>query len=428
MAQQITAFVFDKTGTLTVGKPKVTSSSFFGDRFTKQQIAFFMGSAELGSEHVLAQAVVQFAKDILKEEKGLIQPTQFLATTGRGLKCFVNESQIYIGNRNWITENQMEIPSEVERVLISYEREGKTALIISVEGEVVAVLGLSDPAKPEAKAVIGWLESNNIQVWMCTGDNSRTATVMAKQLGISRVLAEVLPQGKFQLVKYLQKIGHKVAVIGDGINDSPALAQADLGLTVGTGSDVAVEASQIVLMKNDLRDIIVAFDLSRTTYKRIKINLFCSMFYNVLGIPVAAGVFYPGLMIRLPPELASLAMALSSVCVITSSLLLKLYRKPEISLDLEKLKLLTKNPDEFELLCQCIKCECVNCVCEKEPKLKLTSSIQLSTITPRDDSAENIKSIRDSLLHDRMSSSHDDKIGRAVQQECRDRSRMPSSA
>lgn len=361
-ARKINAFVFDKTGTLTVGKPVVTDMISLTDKLTNQQLAFYTGSAELSSEHVIAKSIVTWARDLCGASMPLVEPADFETTTGRGLQCNVNGHQIVIGNREWIAEKAFAV-QQAESSLLQLERRGQTALIVAIDGSIVAVLGLSDMPKPEAASVVNHLRSMGIEVWMCTGDNKTTASIVAKQLGIDNIKSQALPQDKLDLVEKLQAEKKHVAMIGDGINDSIALAQADLGISVGTGTDVAIESAQVILVKNDLRDVITALDVSRVTLARIYWNYVFAMAYNVLAIPVAAGVTFIWWRWRLPPEVAAAAMAMSSVSVVVSSLLLKRYKKPDVRhvevMPLASAAKQVLTPDEpHDTCCNCGQCNC----------------------------------------------------------------------
>jgi soluble P-type ATPase len=318
--------------TLTQGKPEVTDVTLFTPKYTLEEFLFFVGSAELQSEHVLGKTLVSYARSNPATAE-LVQPQEFKATSGKGLACLIGSHRVSIGNRACMAQAGVAVSLEVEQTLVSFENLGRIALCISIDSLLVAVVAMADIAKPEAASIIRHLESMGVQVWMCTGDNSRTALALAAQIGLphERVVAEALPEDKYELVKKLQE-QYKlvVAMIGDGINDSCGIAQSDLGFSVGAGTDVAMEAADIILVKNDLRDVLVALDLSRATLRRIKLNFLWALGYNLIGIPVAAGFFYPAIQMRLPPELAALAMALSSVSVITSSLWLKRYKRPVI--------------------------------------------------------------------------------------------------
>lgn len=361
-ARKISAFIFDKTGTLTVGRPVVTEMIMLTQKHTSTQLAFLVGSAELSSEHVIAKAIVTFAKEECGASKPLVEPTEFEATTGRGLQCNVDGHSIVIGNREWIREKSFAV-EDAEAAMTSLEKKGQTALTLAVDGEIAAVMGLSDIPKPEAAAVVAHLKQMNIEVWMCTGDNKTTAQIVGKQLGIDNIISQALPQDKLDLVEKLQGEKHAVAMIGDGINDSIALAQADLGISVGAGTDVAIESAQIILVKNDLRDIITALDVSRVTLQRIYLNYVFAMAYNILAMPIAAGVTFVWWRWRLPPEVAALAMAMSSVSVVVSSLLLKRYVKPVVKpvepMALDAAAKLVMSPEEaHDVCCSCGQCSC----------------------------------------------------------------------
>ena len=254
----------------------------------------------------------------------------FKAESGRGLSCLVNGKEVFIGNREWMAEHNAEIDPRVEATLRSYERDGNTAICVGVNGELAGVLGVMDVVKEEAKSTVSALQRMGIQVWMVTGDNQRTADALAAQVGITNVLAQVLPAVKATKVRELQAQGMQVAMVGDGINDSPALAAADLGLAIGNGTEVAIEAADVVLVRDNLHGVVTALDLSRVVFNRIRLNMVWAMAYNVIGIPIAAGILFPFLELRLRPEFAALAMALSSVSVVLSSLALRFYKAPEV--------------------------------------------------------------------------------------------------
>ena len=338
MAHKVSAFVFDKTGTLTFGKPAVTDVTLFTLDYTYDQLCFLMASAELNSEHVLGKTIVALAAATPTVESPLAQPSEFEAVSGRGLRCRVRQTPVVIGNRAWMLEQGISVSDAAEECLVEFESQGRIALCVAIGGQFAAVVAMADTPKPEAAAVIRHLGVMGVKVFMCTGDGRRTALSVAKQIGIpeDRVVSQALPCDKYDLVKKLQAEGHVVGAIGDGINDAPMLAATDLAMSVGAGTDVAMEAADIVLVKSDLRDVLLALDLSRATMRRIRLNFVWALGYNVIGLPIAAGVFYPAVQMRLPPELAALAMALSSVSVIMSSLLLKRYKKPVIKREKEK--------------------------------------------------------------------------------------------
>jgi Cu+-exporting ATPase len=321
-AEKINAIVFDKTGTLTSGKPEVTDVILISNQSpnTKSQILQIAASLEKLSEHPLAEAIVKKAEN---EKIKLKETLQFKAIPGYGIEGILDNKKYLFGNIKLIEKIGLNPTDQ----LIKLEEQGKTVMVLASEKEIIGLIAVADTVKISAKSTIERLHRLNISTYMITGDNRRTAEAIAKQIGIAKenVLAEVLPKDKANEVKKLQTRGESVAMVGDGINDAPALAQANLGIAMGLGTDVAMETGGIVIIKNDLSDVITAIDLAKKTVKKIKSNLFFALFYNVLGIPIAARVFaFAGLILR--PELAGLAMALSSVSVVTNSLLLKNYK------------------------------------------------------------------------------------------------------
>lgn len=321
-ACHIKAVVFDKTGTLTNGKPEVTDILQF-ENLDEDEILMVAASLEKQSEHPLAEAIYSHANE---ESIKLEEVTEFSSYTGRGVKGVIDNIEYYFGNRKLITETLDLSIDKVNRKLIKLEEQGKTAMILATKEKVVGAVAVADTVKKTSAEAVAKLKKLGIKVYMITGDNERTAQAIASQVGIENVLAEVLPEDKANEVKKLQQANYKVAMVGDGINDAPALAQADLGIAMGSGTDVAMEAGGIVIMKNDLNDVVTAFELSRETMSKIKQNMFFALFYNVIGIPIAARVFM-GFGLVLKPELAGLAMAMSSISVVGNSLLLK-YFKP----------------------------------------------------------------------------------------------------
>lgn len=321
-ACKIKAVVFDKTGTLTKGQPEVTDIVGVG-LSDEDEILGIAASLEKLSEHPLAESIVKYAEE---EKVSFKDASGFKAIPGHGVEGKVSAQKFYFGNRKLITDIVGLDIAPIEKRLGKLENEGKTAMILSSEKEVMGLIAVADTLKENTIEAVNSLQKKGIQVFMITGDNRRTAEAIAKQIGITNVLAEVLPEDKANEVKKLQGTGIKVAMVGDGINDAPALAQADLGIAMGGGTDVAMETGGIVIIKNDLRDVLTAISLSRETMGKIKQNMFFALFYNVIGIPIAARVF-TGLGLVLRPELAGLAMAFSSISVVSNSLLLK-YFKP----------------------------------------------------------------------------------------------------
>ena len=337
-ASGINSVVFDKTGTLTKGKPCVTDFIMLPETtLEKNRLLWLLASLERNSEHPLAAAVVTHAETVVDAEyleaHSLAHPSSFQALTGRGASGTIENVEVAVGNRRFASMMDIAIPHHVEEQMVQLEHDGKTAILAAVDGSICVVLGIADELKADAAESIQYLtETLNMDVWMVTGDNARTARAISQKLGLSpdRVISEALPVAKVRQVKKLQKEGKVVAMIGDGINDSPALAQADVGMSLGTGAEIAAEASDMVLVRGHVSDVCTALDLSRVIFRRIQWNFVWSLLYNCLGIPLAAGVFYPFVHTRLPPTLAALAMALSSLSVVGNSLALRLYKPPKI--------------------------------------------------------------------------------------------------
>jgi Cu+-exporting ATPase len=304
-ARELNALVFDKTGTLTKGKPEVTD--IIGE-------AFQLGaSLAKNSNHPLSKAIVKAAKE---RKIKLLKVKDFKEIPGKGIKGKIEGKEILLGNRRLIKSNFGE----------ELEKEGKTVMLVSVNGKVIGAIAVADTLKEYSKEAIKELKEMGIEIWMITGDNRKTAQAIGKELGIENILAEVSPQDKEKEIKKLQKKGKVVGAVGDGINDAPMLAAADIGIAMGAGSDVAKETGGIILIKDDIRDVVKAIKLSRATFSKIKQNLFLAFFYNVLAIPIAAGLFYKWLGFLLRPEIAALAMILSDISVVGNSLLLRRWK------------------------------------------------------------------------------------------------------
>ncbi|ESP04420.1 hypothetical protein LOTGIDRAFT_136210 [Lottia gigantea] len=364
--------VFDKTGTVTHGEPRVSRVAMFVQSKVCSfiEIMAIAGSAENSSEHPIATAIVKYAKQTLKLES-LAKVSDFQAVPGCGLKCKVSQIEsilenvdkeavknrknqfgslrikidnpifgndgamasktydVLIGNREWMNRNGLDVTPEMDQAMNEHEEQGHTAVLCAIDNRVAAMLAVADTVKAEAHLAVHCLKEIGLEVILLTGDNKKTAKAIAQQVvGIKRVFAEVLPSHKVKQIRILQTSGLKVAMVGDGVNDSPALAQADVGIAIGTGTDVAVEAADIVLIKNDLLDVYTAIKLSRATVRRIRMNFLAASIYNLVGIPIAAGVFTPW-GFQLVPWMASAAMAASSVSVVCSSLYLKTFKKPD---------------------------------------------------------------------------------------------------
>jgi len=322
-AYKMNTIVFDKTGTLTKGQPVVTDIISINSK--EEDVLTFAAIAEKGSEHPLGEAIIKKTS-----ERGINIPyaDSFKAIPGHGVRASYKKKAILLGNRKLITDNNIGI-GMVEEKISRLEDEGKTAMIVAVNKKIIGIIAVADTLKEYSKEAVDALHKIGKEVVMITGDNERTGKAIARQVGIDRVLAEVLPEDKAKEIKKLQETGKVVGMVGDGINDAPALAQADIGIAIGSGTDVAIETGGIVLIKEDLRDVVTAIDLSKKTINKIKQNLFWAFFYNAVLIPVAAGVLYPPLGILLDPMLAGAAMAFSSVSVVSNSLLMKRY-KPKI--------------------------------------------------------------------------------------------------
>jgi Cu+-exporting ATPase len=335
IARNVNIVIFDKTGTLTKGEPAVTD--IIEIQNSKSKILQLSASVEKNSEHPLAQAIVNKARE---EKINFLEVKNFQAIPGHGVLAEIDDKKILLGTRKLMIDNQID-PSLIEEKMIALENQGKTAMILAQDKEIIGIIAVADTLKEYSKEAVEMLHKMGKKVAIITGDNKRVGQAIAKLVGVDYVLAEVLPQDKARVIKRIQegekignwklKIGNSrqrrvVAMVGDGINDAPALAQADLGIALGSGTDVAMETGEIVLIKDDLRDVITAIDLSKYTFKKIKQNLFWAFFYNILGIPIAAGVLYPFTGWLLNPAIAAAAMSFSSVSVVLNALLMKRYK------------------------------------------------------------------------------------------------------
>ena len=303
--------VFDKTGTITVGKPQVTD--VVGDQ---NKVLTIAASLEENSEHPLATAVVKKAKE---DKIALAQVKNFAAIEGKGVRASYDGQTAFVGSDRLLKD--ISISQEMKDQAIKLQKEAKTVVYVGLGQEIIGLIAIQDVPKPSSKAAIAELKKRGLKTIMLTGDNPNVANAIGKEVGIDQVIAGVLPTEKAAEIKKLQDEGRKVAFVGDGINDAPALSTADVGIAMGSGTDVAIESGGIVLVQNDLMGVVRALDISKKTFNRIKLNLFWALIYNTIGIPIAAGLFM-GLGLTLSPELAGLAMAFSSVSVVTSSLLL----------------------------------------------------------------------------------------------------------
>ena len=322
-SEKLTTIIFDKTGTLTKGKPEVTD--IIGIGIENRILLKFTASVEKNSKHPLAEAIV---KKSVESGIELLSSENFNTFGGKGVIAKVEGKEILIGNRVLLKEKNISLPEVVEKNIFQLENEGKTVMLIAFNNSVAGMIAITDTLKETTKDAIKEFKDMKFNIFMITGDNIRTAKAIAKQAGIENVLAEVLPQDKANEVKRLQEKGEVIAFVGDGINDAPALAQADVGIAIGSGTDIAIEAGDIVLIKDDLMDAVAAVQLSKKVMSRIRQNIFWAFAYNTALIPVAAGILYPFFKITFRPELAGLAMAMSSVTVVSLSLMLKKYVPP----------------------------------------------------------------------------------------------------
>lgn len=320
-SSKLNAIVFDKTGTLTKGEPSVTDI-IAAPGFSKEEVLQLAAMAEKTSEHPLGEAIVRGAGE---EGLALEEVEDFEAIPGHGVWARYQGRELLLGNRRLMQQRNV-ATGDLDARMDKLEEEGKTAMLMAVDGKVAGIIAVADTLKASAKIAVEHLQKMGIQVAMITGDNRRTAEAIARELGIKTVLAEVLPQDKAEEVKKLQARGLKVAMAGDGINDAPALAQANVGIAIGSGTDVAKETGDIILIRDDIRDVVGAIEIGRATMRKVKQNLVWAFVYNILGIPIAAGILYPVTGLIVSPELAAFFMALSSVSVTLNTLLLKRFQ------------------------------------------------------------------------------------------------------
>ncbi len=326
---KIQAIVLDKTGTLTEGKPKVTDVVAFNG-FSEQEVLRYEASLESGSNHPLAKAIIEETE---KRKAMPLEPIEkFQSVAGHGLKATIKGQSVLAGNEKLLRDNNVAMEN-VGSILTKLAQEGKTLSLLAVEGKIAGVIAAADTIKVNAKQAVSAFKRIGIEVAMITGDHKGVAEAVGKELGIDRIFAEVLPEDKAKYVKKLQDEGKFTAMVGDGVNDAPALAQADVGIAIGAGTDVAIETAKVVLMKSDPLDIIRAITLSKATVRKMKQNLFWASIYNLLAIPVAGGILYPNFGIMLRPEFAALLMSISSIIVATNAVLLKRVEKDLVKIE-----------------------------------------------------------------------------------------------
>jgi len=324
MAHRVNTVVLDKTGTITTGRPELTDVIPLGD-ISETDLLRLTAAAERQSEHAIAGAIVRGAQARNIDAAAI---SEFRVAPGEGVHATVDGRAVLIGNLRMMRERNLDVGS-AEAPLTSLAAQGKTAILVAVDNRIAGIVAVADSVKPESSRAIASLRKMGLELVMMTGDNRPTAEAIAREVGIEKVVAEVLPDGKVEEIARLQRDGKIVAMVGDGINDAPALARADVGIAIDTGTDVAIEASDITLLRGDLRGVATAIALSKATIRTVKQNLFWAFVYNVIGIPLAAGVFYPITGWLLSPVIASAAMSLSSVSVLTNSLRLRGFRSPE---------------------------------------------------------------------------------------------------
>ncbi|MDP2666667.1 MAG: heavy metal translocating P-type ATPase [Candidatus Diapherotrites archaeon] len=319
--KSLDVIVFDKTGTITHGKPEVTDViPLF--QVSEKELLGIAAAVEQLSEHPLAEAIVSAAK---KSRISLPPTTKFESIPGGGVTARAGSKRVLIGTRKLFTEHRIAI-TNAENEMARLEHEGKTVMLVGINDRLTGLIAVADTVKEDSSAAIASLQKMGKETILLTGDNPRTAEAIGRQVGIHRVIAEVLPEDKAKIIKRLQSDGKKVAMVGDGVNDAPALAQADVGIAIGSGTDVAIETGDIILVKNSLRDVVIAIDISHYTLKKIRQNFFWAFIYNIIGIPIAAGILFPYTGWLLSPVIAGTAMAFSSVSVVSNSLLMKNYR------------------------------------------------------------------------------------------------------
>ena len=323
----VRSVVLDKTGTLTEGRPRVTDIVRAAGMPDEPELLRLVASAELASEHPLADAIVRHAREELGLSLG--QPDAFEATPGGGVAARIGGRDVLVGRAGYLAGAGVDL-APLESAAEELSAGGRTPVLVALDGRPAAVLGVADTLKPGSAAAVAELRRRGLEVAMLTGDNPRTAAAIARSVGIDRVFADVRPAGKADVVRALQAEGKVVAMVGDGVNDAPALAAADVGIAMGTGTDVAMESAPVTLMSGDLRGLVTAIALSRATMRNIRENLFWAFAYNVVLIPVAMGALYPFTGILLDPILAAAAMALSSVTVVSNALRLRRFRAPQI--------------------------------------------------------------------------------------------------
>ncbi len=401
-AHKIDTVVLDKTGTITEGKPVVTDVECFNG-FDEKTLIRYAASAEKGSEHPLGDAVIKKADD---DKIELAKISEFNAVSGYGLECFIEKHKVCIGNKKFMEKNNIDIGDYYKKADI-FAEEGKTSMFVAVDNVIAGVLAVADILKKESVFAVQKLKEMGINVYMITGDNVKTAEFVAKQAGISNVLAEVLPKDKAEEVGKIQKSGKIVAMVGDGINDAPALAKADVGIAIGSGTDVAVESADIVLMKDEVTDVVNAIMLSKKTIKNIKENLFWAFFYNTLGIPIACGILYLFGGPLLNPMIGAAAMSFSSVSVISNALRLRKFKPIAVDKNNQNMEVFTMK--------KTIKIEgmsCMHCSARVEKALKEIDGVSDVAVNLDEKNAVvNVDGVSDDVLVNAVTEAGYDVVG-----------------
>ena len=314
--------VLDKTGTITKGEPEVTDIIVLDEKLDENEFLKICASAEKLSEHPIADAIVKKAKSLNLET---YTAEDFSAEIGLGINAKINKKSVIAGNEKFLKSNNIQI-NDKEKIINNLTKDGKTPVFFAIDNKLSGIVAVSDTIKDSSVEAIKKFKKLGLNVIMLTGDNKDTANAVKNRLEIDEVIAEVFPKDKEQKISQLKQNRKTVVMVGDGINDAPALMQANVGIAIGKGTDIAIDCADIVLLKNTLDDVVTAIELSKKVMKNIKMNLFWAFFYNILGIPVAAGILYPAFAIRLSPMIGSAAMSLSSVCVVTNALRLKFFK------------------------------------------------------------------------------------------------------
>lgn len=378
VSQSVDTVVLDKTGTITEGKPQVTDLILKTKDFDEREFLMLVGSLESASEHPLAQAILE---KVGEENIELKNVSSFKATVGKGLFGIIDNREVVGGNEKMMDELNIDY-STLKDEYSKLANDGKTPLYFAVDNVLVGLIAVADVVKQSSIAAIEKMKNMGLEVVMLTGDNEQTANAIANKVGINRIFASVLPNEKESIVRSLQDEGKRVAMVGDGINDAPALVRADVGMAIGNGTDIAIESASIILMRDDLSEVVTAIQLSKATLKNIKQNLFWALFYNTLGIPLAAGVFYPFFGLSLSPMFAAAAMSLSSIFVVTNALRLKKFGSKEIVIKRE-IKQISKGEKKMEKVIYIEGMTCNHCSSRVEKYLN-----QIEGVTSHVDLAE----------------------------------------